>query len=220
MAPRDVRAALLDAALTLLDAQGPDALQTRKVATAAGTSTMALYTHFGGMSGLIGAISDEGLRQFDTALNIPASDDPVTDLLRCGIAYRGFAIGRPHLYRLMFGSTSAHGIAPPSANMLSFTLAQIDELHPSFAHLARAVHRCMLAARITAGSADDDDAVLQIAAQFWSMMHGFVMLEMAGFYGDDGTAVISVLAALAANLLLALGDTPEALARSQAALAH
>ncbi len=40
-------------------------------------------------------------------------------------------------------------------------------------------------------------------------MHGFVMLELAGFYGDDGAAVGPVLAAMTTNLLVALGDSPE-----------
>lgn len=48
---RSVREEMLRAAVGLLDEHGPDALQTRKVAGAAGTSTMAVYTHFGGMRG-------------------------------------------------------------------------------------------------------------------------------------------------------------------------
>ncbi|MCV7082358.1 TetR family transcriptional regulator, partial [Mycolicibacterium insubricum] len=40
----------------MLDADGPDALQTRKVTAAAHTSTMAVYTHFGGMRELIAAV--------------------------------------------------------------------------------------------------------------------------------------------------------------------
>lgn len=55
-----VRDKLLHAAVGLLDEHGPDALQTRKVASAAGTSTMAVYTHFGGMRGLIAAVAEEG----------------------------------------------------------------------------------------------------------------------------------------------------------------
>lgn len=66
-----VRDELLHAGVRLLDDHGPDALQTRKVAAAAGTSTMAVYTHFGGMRGLIAAIAEEGLRQFDVALTVP-----------------------------------------------------------------------------------------------------------------------------------------------------
>jgi hypothetical protein len=78
----------------------------------------------------------------------------------------------------------------------------------------RAVHRCMLAGRITAGAADDDAAVVAIAAQFWALIHGFVMLELAGHYGDDGSAVAPVLSAMTMNLLVALGDSPDSVARS------
>ncbi len=103
---RSVRDELVHAAIALLDEHGPDALQTRKVAGAAGTSTMAVYTHFGGMRALIAAVAEEGLRQFDAALSVPQTDDPVADLLATGTAYRRYAIDRPHMYRLMFGSTS------------------------------------------------------------------------------------------------------------------
>ncbi len=138
---RNVRDALLHAAVALLDEHGPDALQTRKVAGAAGTSTMAVYTHFGGMRGLIAAVAEEGLRQFDVALRMPETADPVADLLSVGAAYRRYAIQRPHLYRLMFGSTSAHGINAPAGNVLTLTLDQIYQGIPSFAHLVRAVQR-------------------------------------------------------------------------------
>jgi AcrR family transcriptional regulator len=210
----DVRAKMLHAAVELLDEQGPDALQTRKVASAAGTSTMAVYTHFGGMRGLIAEVANEGLRQFDAAQAVPQTDDPVADLFAIGAAYRGYAIARPHMYRLMFGSTSAHGINAPSRNVLTLTLAEIEREHTSFAHVVRAVHRCMLAGRITVGGADDDACVVATAAQFWAQIHGFVMLELAGHYGDDGSAVAPVLDALTMNLLVALGDSPERVAQS------
>lgn len=218
-AQRNMRDELLHAAVGLLDDHGPDALQTRKLAAAAETSTMAVYTHFGGMRALITEVANEGLRQFDAALSIPDSDDPVADLLLSGGAYRRFAIERPHLYRLMFGSTSAHGINAPARNVLKLPISEITEHHASFAHLVRIVHRCMVAGRITAGCADDDQSVVAIAAQFWTMMHGFVMLELAGFYGGDGTAISPVLGALAASNLIALGDSPEALRASQEAAA-
>jgi AcrR family transcriptional regulator len=214
---RGVRDEMLDAAVRLLDEEGPDALQTRRVASAAGTSTMAVYTHFGGMRGLIAEVAEESLRQFDAALTVPQTDDPVADLMTTGAAYRRYAIERPHMYRLMFGSTSAHGINAPSSNLLALTLAEIDRGYPSFAHVVRGVHRCMRADRITVGSADDDHTVVATAAQFWSQLHGFVMLELAGFYGDDGAAVAPVLAAMSSNLLVALGDSPELVRQSQRA---
>lgn len=205
---------MLHAAVGLLDDHGPDALQTRKVAGAAGTSTMSVYTHFGGMQALIAAVAEEGLRQFDEAQTVPQTDDPVADLFVVGRAYRRYAIERPHMYRLMFGSTSAHGINAPAGNVLTLTVAEIERHHPSFAHVVRVVRRCMLAGRITVGSADDDTSVVATAAQFWALIHGFVMLELAGYYGDDGSAVTPVLNAMTSNLLVALGDTAEQVARS------
>ncbi len=214
-AQRSVRDQLLHAAVGLLDVHGPDALQTRKIAGAADTSTMSVYTHFGGMRSLIAEVAEEGLRQFDVALRVPQTDDPVADLMAIGNAYRRYAIERPHMYRLMFGSTSAHGINAPARNVLALSLSEIDECYPSFAHVARGVHRCMRAGRITAGSADDDASVVAVAAQFWALIHGFVMLELAGSYGDDGAAVGPVLAASTAHLLTALGDSPERVQQSQ-----
>lgn len=211
---RSVRDEMLHAAVGLLDEHGPDALQTRKVAGAAGTSTMAVYTHFGGMRGLIAAVAEEGLRQFDAALTVPATADPVADLFVTGAAYRRYAIGRPHMYRLMFGSTSAHGINAPAHNVLTLSVAEIERSYPSFAHVVRGVHRCMLAGRITVGAANDDASVVATAAQFWALIHGFVMLELAGYYGDDASAVAPVLGAMTTNLLVALGDSPERVSRS------
>src|SRR5271163_794255 len=91
---RNVRAELLHAAVAILNEDGPDALQTRKVAGAAGTSTMAVYTHFGGMQPLIDAVAEEGLRQFDEALTMPPTHDPVADLVAIGTGYRRYAIER------------------------------------------------------------------------------------------------------------------------------
>jgi hypothetical protein len=81
--------------------------------------------------------------------------------------------------------------------------------------VVRVVHRSMLAGRITAGSADDHASVVAIASQFWALIHGFVMLELAGYYGRDGAALGPVLASMTMNLLIALGDSPEQVKRSQ-----
>lgn len=217
---RSVRDELVHAAVRLLNDEGPDALQTRKIAGGAGTSTMAVYTHFGGMRALIAGVAEEGLRQFADALTVPETADPVADLIATGIAYRRYALEHPHMYRLMFGSTSAHGINAPAHNVVSLSVAEISEHYPSFARVVGPVHRSMLAGRITAGSASDDASVVAIAAQFWAAIHGFVMLELAGYYGDDGGAVGPVLAAMTTNLLVALGDSRERVEQSQFSAVH
>ena len=220
---RSVRDEMLHAAVGLLDEQGPDALQTRKVSSAAGTSTMAVYTHFGGLRGLITEVAEESLRQFDAALTVPQTDDPVADLFVLQAAYRRYAIARPHMYRLMFGSTSAHGINAPAGNMLTLTVAEIEQKIPSFAHLVRVVQRSVRAGRITVGPAAGeatDEAIVATAAQFWALVHGFVMLELGGFYGDDGAAVAAVLRSMTSKLFVALGDSPERVAQSQRSAAR
>lgn len=114
------------------------------MAGAAGTSTMALYTHFGGMGGLIAEVAEEGLRQFDAALAAPETGDPVADLFVIGAAYRRYAIKRPHMYRLMFGSTSAHGINAPAHNVLTLTIGEIERATPA---LRTSCARCTDACR-------------------------------------------------------------------------
>jgi hypothetical protein len=52
-----------------------------------------------------------------------------------------------------------------------------------------------------------------VASQLWSALHGFVMLELAGYFGHD-TAVEQVLIPLLENLVVGLGDEPAATTRS------
>lgn len=216
-AERNPRADLIAAALGLLGDHGPDALQTRKIAAAAGTSTMAVYTYFGGMRELIAEVAEEGLRQFRSVqAAVHQTDDPIADFMVTGMAYRQFAIDNPHLYRLMFGGTSAHGINAPSRNM--FDESDAAPGHPSAAFLFRCVQRAMAAGRI-GGSPDDPARVATTAAKFWTVIHGFVMLELAGFWGGDGVAVGPVLGSLSSDLLFAFGDKPERIAASTAAAA-
>ena len=47
------RERLVEAGTRLLERDGPEALKARKVAAEIGVSTMAVYTHFGGMNGLL-----------------------------------------------------------------------------------------------------------------------------------------------------------------------
>ena len=47
----DVREQLVEAGMRVLERDGLPALSARKLAAETGTSTMAVYTHFGGMTG-------------------------------------------------------------------------------------------------------------------------------------------------------------------------
>ena len=79
----------------------------------------------------------------------------------------------------MFGSTSAHGINAPADNVLTLTVADVSSATPA----SRTWYAGCIGACWRAGSPwarDDDAAVVTTAAQFWALIHGFVMLELAG----------------------------------------
>src|SRR6187431_3546437 len=82
----DVRRRLVETAALLIDEDGPDALTARRVAKEAGTSTMAVYTYFGGMPALVRQIVTEGFTRLDEhQARIPHTDDPLDDLLQLAL---------------------------------------------------------------------------------------------------------------------------------------
>ena len=73
---------------------------------------MAVYTHFGGMTGVIDAVANEAFARFAQALTDAAqTDDPVADFFVMGAAYRAFAMANPQRYQLIFGAASPASVA-------------------------------------------------------------------------------------------------------------
>lgn len=167
--PTDVRRRLIEAAARLLGEEGPSALSTRRLARETGTSTMAVYTHFGGMAPLVSAVAAEGFRRLIARVaEVEPSDDPVGDLRRMAVAYRANALDNRYLYAVMFGSASLGGYR------LDATATEVGD--EAFTQLRDAVASAMDLGALRPG---DPSAV---AGQFWSALHGYVMLELAGFH--------------------------------------
>ena len=87
----ETRATLLDAARTLLEADGPAALTVRRIAAEAGMSTMNVYSRFGGKDGVVDELYCEGFHRLRAYLaKHSKSDDPVEwlyhDLSRAGVS--------------------------------------------------------------------------------------------------------------------------------------
>ncbi|MCZ8381130.1 TetR-like C-terminal domain-containing protein [Mycobacterium sp. CPCC 205372] len=55
----------------------------------------------------------------------------------------------------------------------------------------------------------DDHAPDAVAAQLWSLVHGFVTLELAGTFADRADPVRDILLPLGINLAVGLGDSRE-----------
>lgn len=188
----DLGPALMETAARLLAEEGPSALSTRRLAAAAGTSTMAVYTHFGGMDDLVRAMVHEGFRRLNARMvEVTASDDPVADVAAMGIAYRDNAVENRHLYSVMFGGSSLGG----------FSLTDEDRQYGRYAlePVVRAVARCMETGRFRQG---DPQAV---ANQMWIALHGLVTLELGGYLIEPYTAE-SLFGSQVRSLLIGAGD--------------
>ena len=71
---------------------------------------------------------------------------------------------------------------------------------------------------ITAGRIRDDGEST-IAGRIWSVTHGAVMLEIAGFFGHEGHGITEILAPLIVDVLVGMGDDRERTNESLAAAA-
>src|SRR5262245_23443033 len=101
----ETRAALLAAAEQIVAERGPAGLSVRAVATAAGTSTRAVYSLFGSRDGLIvEALAHEAFRFLYTELDkLEETDDPAADLIANGLrVFRRLVLEHPALYRIAF----------------------------------------------------------------------------------------------------------------------
>ncbi|MBF6332179.1 TetR/AcrR family transcriptional regulator [Nocardia transvalensis] len=198
---------LIEAGIRLLEEDGPEALQTRRVAAAVGVSTMAVYTHFGGMTGLLEAIATEAFARFGAALaRVAPTADPVADLFVMGTAYHRYALANPQRYRLMFGLTAPHvfGMPAPQAGrgiVRDLTAGPADDAigAETFEQLVRVTER------IIEGGHIRTDPVRRVAARLWGMIHGVVLLELSGHLGGENRALVDVLAPLTVDVLVGMG---------------
>jgi len=206
VSPRQIdpkaRPALIEIGARLLADEGPRALSTRRIAAEAGTSTMAVYTYFGGMSGLVREMVHEGFARLQQHLaQVATTDDPVADMALMGRAYRHNALANPHLYAVMFGGSSLAG----------FELTDEDRQHGRYnlSNVVDCARRCITAGRFL--PADE----LMVAHQMWVTIHGLVDLELGSYLIAPCDADACLEAQLVA-LMIGAGDEPE-LARQSVA---
>jgi AcrR family transcriptional regulator len=198
----DVRERLIDGGIRLLERDGLQSLSVRNLAAEVGTSTMAVYTHFGGMTGVIDAVASEAFSRFTQALTEAGqTEDPVADFFVMGNAYRAFALANPQRYQLIFGATSPASVVGYRTDVTSTGNAtDRTEWASSFDALRNVVRRMIAAGRIR------DDGEQNIAGRLWSLSHGAVTLELAGFFGHEGHGLTHVLGPLAVDALVGMGD--------------
>ena len=190
----EVRVALLEAAARIIAEEGPSRLTLRRLANEVGTSTMAVYTHFGSMTEVRREVRREGFARLGSELGaVEVTGDPVADYFVLGWAYFHMGTQNPNLYRAMFLD------GPVDAEDLEMGIE-------TFEQCIGAARRCIDGGRFT-----ERDPV-QVATQLWALMHGVVSLQLAHLLPED--QAVQCLSDGGNNLFKAFGDDPRALGRS------
>jgi AcrR family transcriptional regulator len=160
----DVGVALVEAAANLLATEGPQALTVRRIAAAAGVSTMNVYSRFGSKDGVVEHLYVRGFELLAESQRAAAvTDDPATDFRLAAQAYRSFALDHATMYGVMF--ERAVPDFQPSPEALHAGLATLEELaHGLEGLMERGVIRRM--------------EPMHAAALVWSTCHGVMSLEL------------------------------------------
>lgn len=179
---RAARTALLETAARMIAAEGAGALTLRRLAAEAGTSTMAVYTHFGGMPELRRAIRHEGFARLAARLDAAGRHgDHLAQLAALCLTYVDFGLENADLYRVMFLEQALDDEGDPEGGA------------GAFATLVRAVGACGF---------DRPDPPEALATQLWSTGHGVVALHLAGLIDRNAVDGITrgVLVAMLGSL--------------------
>ncbi len=164
----DLRGALLNSGLVLLEEQGLEALTFRGVAAAAGVSHAAPAHHFPSLKDLLTALAAIGFERFGVAMAKEgelAPKDPKSQMRAAGKGYVAFAIQNQGLFRLMFSKALLNWDDPSlkSAAMASF--AQLQDISKPAAEML---------------GHNSDRAQKDIQKLVWSVVHGFAHLYIEG----------------------------------------
>jgi AcrR family transcriptional regulator len=164
--PKELHALLLDAGMRVLREQGAAQLTLRRVAESAGSSTMGIYTCFGGRTGLLEAIYARGFEYLRAALaaSLDGHDDPIGRIVAVADGYRDFALADPALYGLMFERPLPDFDPSPELRR--------DALARTFVLLSDAT-----GAAADAGLIRPGDPV-RTAYLLWTTIHGIVSIEL------------------------------------------
>jgi AcrR family transcriptional regulator len=167
----DAGAALLSAARQIFETEGLPALTVRRVAEAAGCTTMQVYSRYKGKDGILQALFDEGFEALAAAQQaVPMSLEPAERVRRMCREYLRIAAERPHHYALMLGAHSG-GFQPPSVSQ--------DRAMATLANLVEAVGQAL------PQSINWDQRAQEVAHQILAFCHGWAMLSSTGLV--DGT---------------------------------
>jgi AcrR family transcriptional regulator len=166
------REAIVNAALTFLDRDGWDGLTINALANQLGTKGPSLYNHVDSLDDLRRTVRMRVVGDIIDMLNNVAQGRTRDDaVIAMASAYRSYAHHHPGRYS-------------------AFTRMPLGGDDPEFTGATRAAAEPVISVLQSYGL--EGEAAFYAALEFWSAMHGFVLLEMTGaMNGIDADAVFT-----------------------------
>ncbi|MEU5597850.1 TetR/AcrR family transcriptional regulator [Streptomyces sp. NPDC020298] len=154
---------IVTAARELAEAEGWDAVTTRRLAAEIEYSQPVLYSHFKGKDAIMAAVAVQGCADLAVELRAArtAAEGARATLTAVGEAYTAFARRRPALYDAIFTLTVDLPFATPEAPAA---------LQEAFGELLQTVQPI---------AADGDD-LGALTETYWACLHGLVTLMRSG----------------------------------------
>lgn len=164
------RDGIVDGALTFLDREGWDSLTINALATQLGTKGPSLYNHVDSLEDLRRAVRirviDDIIMMLNRVGEGRARDDAV--LVMAGV-YRSYAHHHPGRYS-------------------AFTRMPLGGDDPEYTAATRGAAAPVMAVLSSYGL--DGEEAYYAALEFWSALHGFVLLEMTGVMDEVDTDAV------------------------------
>ncbi len=165
--PSNLRHRILDVSEHLIDTEGLAALSMREVARRSGVTHQAPYHHFADKEAIFAELVTRGF--VDLTARLAQANDQIATAGRLkatiasGMAYVGFAIDHPGLFRVMF--------RPELCNLSRFPIAKAagEGAYVQLERLVAEVH--------------GPGAVPSNAMVYWSQVHGLSCLIVDGPFG-------------------------------------
>jgi AcrR family transcriptional regulator len=157
----NLRAALIETSLELIEKKGVPALTLREIGARLGVSRSAAYRHFEDKAQLLAAISEAGFEQFADALEharVSAAYGFAARISAMGLAYVRFAADHRAHFEVMFRPLDEPRMSPAGARAFAILEDTIREGQQS-------------------GDVRPGDSAA-IARLVWSMVHGISMLHL------------------------------------------
>lgn len=178
----DLRNALIEAGLKLLEARGPggaqDDLGLREVAREVGVSPTAIYRHFPDKKALKAALAAEGLARLALQQRHASTlaGGGAAGFLASGLTYVHFAAEHPVLFRLVFSHAQPEDLLDAAPDRVSAAMRglrdDIDRLLPADGPAARSKAAALHA---------------------WALVHGLAMLVLDQQIPADWALIEQVL---------------------------